>query len=267
MCKEIAPLTLWFLLLILFANAQTANAQGYWPVVYGDRITKRYYSPECGEAAKIDQDNRQGFRSAAAAEKAGFVRGETCSASTSAGGKDIKFFGDKSKRLFYPESCTGNVSIPISDLVTFAANEEPEKLGYKIALCLVTEPTGEQTPTQAARKAKVVPMKRAALPRVIAITSEPGEWLGKLVTVEADVNITDLWKYDGDTYSFRITDGSAGFYLYMEKKAARPLRALILKQPAADGVYGQFTFYLDPTAYLLNGDLYGRLVSYSVRAD
>ena len=50
--------------------------------VYGDRSTKKYFSIECGEVEKMDLSNRQGFKSSADAEKAGFTKGEQCSSST-----------------------------------------------------------------------------------------------------------------------------------------------------------------------------------------
>jgi len=250
--------------LLLFVS--TIAPQGFWNHVYGDQSTKKYYSIECSEPTKINESNLQGFKTPAAAEKAGVTKGETCSALPPS--RAFQFFGDKSTKSFFPILCTGNVTIASDDWITFETKSDAEKAGYKIAACPVILPVNppiDTTPkTSPARR---ISLKRAVLPRIVAITSEPSEWLGKLVTVDADVNITDLWKYDENTYAFRITDGSAGFYLYMEKKSAKPLRDLILRQPAADGVYGQFTFYLDPNGYLLMGDLYGRLVAYSVRAD
>ena len=230
--------------------------------VYGDRVTKKYYSIECEEVAAMDPADMQGFKSPIAAEKAGFVKGEKCSEPRPKG-SSVQFFGDRSRKEFYAAPCPTAASLSSQDWIVFENRHEAEKQGYKISPCpIVPQPVARMAP-----KGRSVPMKRVPLPRVIAITSEPSEWLGKLVTVEADVHITDSWGYDENTYSFRITDGSAGFYLYMEKKSAQALRQLILKQPAADGVYGQFTFFLNPVAYLRRGELYGRLVSYRVQAE
>ncbi len=252
-----------FLLILLPAFG---HAQGFWTVVYGDSSTKKYYSPECGEVAKINQGNRQGFKNAAAAEKAGFVKGDTCSWSAELR-STVRFYGDRSKKAFYPMSCPARDSMAVENWITFVTKDDAEKAGYKIADCPPQPIPPQQNSQQTTPEVKSVPMKRAVLPRIIAITSEPGEWLDKLVTVDADVNITDDWKYSEGTYAFRISDGSASFNLYMEKKVASGLRNLILKQPAAEGVHGRFTFYLNPAGYLYSGELYGRLVSYSVRAD
>jgi hypothetical protein len=168
------------------------------------------------------------------------------------------YFGDRSKGEFYPVACGVASSIPSENWIVFDSREDAERRGYQYTVCPVDP-----------RNAKVKTVKasnRASSLRVAMITHEPSRWLGKFVTVQtADLKLTDVWKFDDKTFAFRISDGPSGFYLYMDKRAAMPLRDLILKRSAADGIAGSFTLYLDPKGYQNGSEVYGRLVSYNVK--
>jgi hypothetical protein len=171
------------------------------------------------------------------------------------------FFGDRSKGEFYPVACNAASSIASENWIVFDSRDDAERRGFQFAPCPVDP-----------RVAKVKPVKvRAATTpflRVAMITSEPSKWLGRIVTIQsADLKLTDVWKFDDKTYAFRISDGTNGFYLYMEKQAATPLHDLIMKRSAPNAVAGSFTLYLDPKGYQNGTDLYGRLVSYNLKSN
>jgi len=170
------------------------------------------------------------------------------------------FFGDRSKGEFYPAACDAATRIPSENWIVFDSRDDAERRGFQFAPCPVDPRVAKVKPVKAAN--------RAGYLRVAMITQEPSKWLGKFVTVQAaDLKLTDVWKFDDKTYAFRISDGTTGFYLYMEKQAATPLHDLILKRSAADGVAGSFTLYLDPKSYQNGTDLYGRLVSYNLKTN
>src|SRR6478672_5611138 len=167
------------------------------------------------------------------------------------------FFGDRSKGEFYPAACDIASTIPSENWIVFDSREDAERRGYQFTVCPVDPRTAKIKPVKAIKPAPA----RAGTLRVAMITAEPAKWLGRYVTVQtADLKVTDVWKFDDKTYAFRISDGAAGFYVYMEKRSATPLHDLILKRSAADGVAGDFTLYLDPKGYQNGSEVYGRLV-------
>jgi hypothetical protein len=175
------------------------------------------------------------------------------------------YFGDRSKGEFYPVACGAASSIPSENWIVFDSRDDAERRGYQFTPCPIDPRFAKIKPVKAVR---LTPANRAAPLRVAMITSEPSKWLGRFVTVRAAaLKVTDVWKFDDKTYSFRISDGSTGFYLYMNKQAATPLHDLILKRSAADGIAGDFTLFLDPKAYQNGTDVYGRLVAYSLKVN
>jgi hypothetical protein len=65
---------------LLILLAVSVHAQ----YVYGDRSTKKYFAIECAEVESIKQADRQGFKSSADAEKAGYSKGDACNPSIAA---------------------------------------------------------------------------------------------------------------------------------------------------------------------------------------
>ena len=176
-------------------------------------------------------------------------------------GPRTTLFGDRSKGEFYPMACGAATSITSENMIVFDSREDAERQGYQFTPCPVDPKTAKIKKVRA-----VDPNSKSGSLRVAMITSEPARWLGRYVTVQAaDLKVTDVWKFDDNTYAFRISDGAAGFYLYMNKHAATPLHDMILKRSSADGVEGDFTLYLDPKGYQAGSELYGRLVSYVVK--
>ena len=172
------------------------------------------------------------------------------------------YFGDRSKGEFYPVACGIASSIPSENWIVFDSREDAERRGYQFTPCPVGPRIAKIKPVKAVDQ---TPATRASQLTVVMITNEPAKWLGRYVTVQsAGVKVTDAWKFDDKTYAFRISDGTAGFYLYMKKPAAEALRDKIIK--SADGVSGDFTLYLDPKAYQNGSEIYGRLVSYNLKA-
>jgi hypothetical protein len=171
------------------------------------------------------------------------------------------FFGDRSKGEFYPVACGVASSIPSENWIVFDSREDAERRGYQFTPCPVDPRLAKDKPARTAAN-------RPTFLRVAVITAEPSKWLGRTVTVQAaDLKLTDVWKFDDKTYAFRISDGSSGFYLYMDKQAATPLHDLIVKRSASNGVAGSFTLYLDPKGYQNGSDVYGRLVSYALKTN
>jgi len=175
------------------------------------------------------------------------------------------YFGDRSKGEFYPLACGVASSIPSENWIVFDSREDAERKGYQFTPC----PAGPRVAKVKQVKAvKTYPATRSAPVTVVMITSEPSKWLGRSITVRSvALRNTDVWKFDDKTYAFRVSDGASGFYVYMNKRAATPLRDLILKTSAADGIAGDFTIYLDPKSYQNGSDIYGRLVAYSLKAN
>jgi hypothetical protein len=261
--RHIISSLLAFALICLSVSA--AIAQEY---VYGDPVTKKYYGINCSEAGRISKP--VGFKSSAIADKAGYARSDGCTETPAHISGTVSYLGDKELGQIYAIDCWYGSMIPERNWITFATKEEAEQHGYKLLPCPPMPPPKEPKASNdqgvVRTKTGVIKFTHANLPRLIAITSEPKEWLGKIMTIEADVNISETFKFDENTYGFRLTDGSAVMNVYMEKSAARPLRNLILAQPAARGVHGQFTFFMDPNGYLILKEVFGKLVSYRVTA-
>jgi hypothetical protein len=175
-------------------------------------------------------------------------------------GQRTTYFGDRSKGEVYPVACGIASSIASENWVVFDSREDAERRGYQFTPCPVDAQTAKIKRVRATRPSA----SRTHSLTIVTITSEPAKWLGRPVAVTGDLKITDVWKFDDKSYAFRVSDGSHGFYLYMEKTAATPLRDIILKNPGANGVAGDFTVYLDPKGYQKDSDVYGRLVSYNL---
>lgn len=175
-------------------------------------------------------------------------------------GPRTTFFGDRSKGEFYPSACGIASAIASENWIVFDSRDDAERRGYQFTPCPV------DTRTAKVKKVRGTVASRPGSLTVVMITTEPARWLGKFVTVSsADLKIADAWKFDDKTYAFRISDGGSGFYLYMEKQAATPLKDMLSKRSAGDGIAGDFTLYLDPKGYQNGNELYGRLVSYVVK--
>lgn len=174
------------------------------------------------------------------------------------------FYGDRSKSVFYPSTCPGYDSVAPSDWVTFPDRDTAERQGYTISPCPSPASPTKKPKMRPVSSVKTVAMKPVALSRIVTMTAAPKEWVGKLVTVEAKVDLTDRWSLDDKTEAFEVHDGSGSFYLYMAKGTAAPLRELILKQPKGTMAHGQFTFFLDDQGYMASNTVYGRLVRYHI---
>jgi hypothetical protein len=171
------------------------------------------------------------------------------------------YFGDRSKGEFYPLACDIASTIPSENWIVFDSRDDAERRGYQFTVCPVDPRNAKVKHVRA-----ISPAKAASL-RVAMITAEPTRWLGRFVTVQtADLKVTDAWKFDDKTYAFRISDGAAGFYLYMDKHAPTPAHDLILNR-SVDGVAGDFTLYLDPIGYQNGSEVYGRLFSYYLKTN
>jgi hypothetical protein len=175
------------------------------------------------------------------------------------------FYGDRSKSVFYPTTCPGYDSVAPSDWVTFPDRDTAERQGYTLSACPSLASPDKKSGIRRVSSVRTVRMRPVSLARVSVMTSAPKEWVDKMITVEANLDLTDQWRFDDKTDAFEITDGSASFFLYMQKGTANPLRELILKQPKGRGVHGEFTFFLDDQDYLASNTVYGRLVRYHIK--
>jgi hypothetical protein len=175
------------------------------------------------------------------------------------------FYGDRSKSAFYPSTCPGYDAVAPSDWVTFPDRDTAERQGYTLSPCPALASPAKKPGMRPVSSVRTVSMKPVGLSRVVAMTSAPKEWLAKLVTVEANIDLTDRWRFDDKTQAFEINDGSGSFYLYMATGTASPLRELILKRPKGTALRGQFTFFLDDQDYMASSTVYGRLVRYHIQ--
>src|SRR4051812_30141078 len=164
------------------------------------------------------------------------------------------YFGDRSRGEFYPVACNIASEIPSENWIVFDSREDAERRGYQFTSCPVDRQTAKIKRVRATRPNQANPAQPLTM---VMITSEPAKWVGRSVTVHAGLKVTDVWKYDDRSYAFRISDGSNGFYVYMEKNAAASLHDLILKRHAAEALSGDFTLYLDPKGYQNGSELYG----------
>nr|AUN37272.1 hypothetical protein [uncultured bacterium] len=115
---------------------------------------------------------------------------------------------------------------------------------------------------------KMIPKGKAEKPAyamlhsLIELKSEPRDYLGKVLAVKAGISITEDFKNSDKDYSFRLDDGTAVLFVYMDKAGAgQQLRNLLI---AGSEKRGTFVFFLDPGGYIYLGEIYGKLVSYQV---
>ncbi|HEY2866893.1 MAG TPA: hypothetical protein VGJ02_07370 [Pyrinomonadaceae bacterium] len=175
------------------------------------------------------------------------------------------FYGDRSKSAFYPSTCPGYDSVAPSDWVTFTDRDAAERQGFTLSPCPAPASPAKKPLARPVSSVRTVSTRPVSLSRVVAMTSAPEEWLGKFVTVEGNINITDRWRFDDKTDAFVINDSSGSFFLYMAKGTAKPLRELILKQPKGNVLHGRFSFLLDRQRYLVSNTVYGRMVTYNIK--
>lgn len=169
-------------------------------------------------------------------------------------------YGDRSTGEFYPVACGVASTIATENLVVFDSREDAERRGFQFTPC----PVDPRTSKDRTVKFNTVQAKPVARLTVAMLTSDPERWLGKYVTVHANVMATDVFAYSDKSSSFRIMDGESGLYVWMDQQAAAPLADIVRKRPEGESVAGSFTIYLDPKSYQHGKELYGRLVASKV---
>jgi hypothetical protein len=175
-------------------------------------------------------------------------------------GQRTTMYGDRSRGEFYPVACGMASTIATENLVVFESREDAERRGFQFTPCPVD-------PRSAKDKTIKVSKRHAARGQltVVMLTQEPNRWLGRFVTVHANLMSTDVWAHGEKTSSFRIVDGASGLYVWMDQQAAAPLADLVRKVPEGQSVAGSFTIYLDPKNYQNGNEMFARLVSWRVK--
>lgn len=195
--------------------------------VYGDSSTKRFYGLKCDvETAAIAAPNLKGFKTVALAEKEGYSRGPTCTQK------------------------------PIVQMVNVVPAPQADTPPAR------AETSGPIAQASERRSTPKRPTRVIKVPQLLAITSEPKEHLGKLLSIRATIRISDNFSWSDDHYSFELDDDTATLYVFINKRDGLKLRNHLLNFPY--GVRGDFVFFVEPSAFAYLGRTIGELVRFSV---